>query len=60
MDESEAIQWVQSHSDDDCLDHHELREAFAGYYGRPADDDDVRVGLWSLLCAAIPPADDDD
>lgn len=54
MTETEAREWVDSHSDDDELDDLELAEAFLALYGREPDQDDYDVpgGLWSLCCCA--------
>jgi len=54
MDKTQAAQWVQDHDDDDELDDGELDAAFAALYEREPDDEDRRVGLWSLLCAGQP------
>jgi hypothetical protein len=52
MTSKEATQWVRDHYDDEELDDEELEEVFAAIYGRYPDDDDMRDGLWSLVCAA--------
>lgn len=52
MTKSEAIEWVQSHTDDDDLDETELTEAFKAVFGREPDDEDWEQGVWSHLCAA--------
>lgn len=51
MTKREANEWVKSHSDDDDLDEDELEAAFEAIFGRPADDEDRQIGLWSHLNA---------
>ncbi len=51
MTETEATQWVRTHSDDDHLDEQQLEAAFRAIFGRDADDYDRAEGLWSHLCA---------
>ena len=48
-----AEAWVKDHSDEDDLDDADLERHFANYFHRPADDDDRKAGLWSLLCQAV-------
>ena len=51
---SEAAEaWVRDHADDDDLDADDLARHFANYFRRPADEDDQKAGLWSLLCQAV-------
>jgi len=53
MTKTEALKYVTNHNDDDVLDDAELEAAFAAIYGRPADAQDRREGLWSHICAAV-------
>lgn len=48
-----AEEYVREHSDDDTLDEDDLERHFANYFRRPADADDRKNGLWSLLCQAV-------
>ena len=48
-----AEEYVHEHVDDDDLDSDDLEKHFANYFRRPADDDDRKAGLWSLLCQAV-------
>ena len=53
MTKKAAIEWVQSHADDDELDDDDLEAAFVAIFGRKPDDDEYDQGLWSHICAAV-------
>lgn len=53
MNKTEAIEYVRNHDDDDEIDDRQLEAVFATLFGRPADDQDRREGLWSHVCAAV-------
>ena len=48
-----ARQYVADHDDDDEMTSADLRDCFGALYGREPDADDIRIGLWSLCCAAV-------
>jgi hypothetical protein len=55
MTENEATEWVYDQDEQGSeIDQEALEAAFAALYGRAADDQDRRDGLWSLCCAATP------
>lgn len=53
MTETEAIEYVATHGDDDVLDPEELDACFAAIFGREPDDEDRAEGLWSHCCQAM-------
>jgi hypothetical protein len=57
MSKQEAVEWVRGHGDDDQLDEDEIEDAFCAIFGRSADDDDRKEGLWNHLCAAVKQTD---
>jgi hypothetical protein len=55
MTEKEASEWIKENAameEDVELDGAELECAFEALFGRPADAQDRREGLWSHLCAS--------
>lgn len=54
MTQRQATEWVYSQDETSSVDNGECEAAFAALYGRPADDEDRRAGLWSLCCAVTP------
>ena len=55
MTKQEAQEFVNNTGDDDEPDQDQLEAAFEAIYERPASSDDRENGLWSLICAALPP-----
>jgi hypothetical protein len=50
MTQPEALEWVRDHDDDGPMDETELAEVFEALYERKPDIEDMRDGLWNLVC----------
>ena len=53
MNKTEAIQWIQNHTDSNTLDQDELEAAYVALYQREPADQDRQEGLWSHCCVAV-------
>ena len=53
MTKDQAVSWVYDQDENDGdVDESQLEAAFRALYGRPSDEEDQLVGVWSLCCAA--------
>jgi hypothetical protein len=51
---AQATEWVYDQDENQEIDENDLEIAFATLCGRPADDEDRQIGLWSLCCSMTP------
>ena len=54
MSISEVQEYVESHDENVKTPHDDLVEMFRTVYDREPDEDDIREGLWSHICAGVP------
>lgn len=54
MTVDEAMEWVYEQDDSELLQSEKLEAAFTALAGRPPNDYDWQIGLWSLCCSMTP------
>ena len=51
--EKRIREYIESHDENDTTPHDDLVAMFRAVYGRKPDEDDIREGLWSHICAGV-------